>query len=98
MRETIELIMETEKTAAEIIAASEKQASVVISKNDAVISEKLNSFRAEEQNRYNRAVEQAELTKSEEISKIMTEDPGMKADLEVISDKVLKRILKTVFD
>jgi predicted xylose isomerase-like sugar epimerase len=98
MRETIEQIMETEKNAAEIITAAEKAGSDIISKNDAAISEKLNHFREEEQNRYNKAVEQAELKKSEAIRMIRTEDPGINADLEAISDKVLKRIMKTVFD
>ncbi len=90
--------METEKTAAEIIASAEKQAQMLISKNDALISEKLNTFREEEQQRYNKAVEQAELSKSEAIRTIREEDPAVSADLEAISDKVLKRIMKTVFD
>lgn len=98
MRETIERIVETEKAAAEITVSAEHQAQAEISKNDALISEQLNSFREEEQHRYNEAVLQAERAKSEAIRMIREEYTAMNADLEAISDKVLYRIMKTVFD
>ncbi|MBI9105580.1 MAG: hypothetical protein JEZ04_02485 [Spirochaetales bacterium] len=98
MRETIEHIINTEKTAADILLSEGKKSAAIITKNDTRISENLNVFMEHEHNRYSEAVEKAELEKFEAIGRIRNENTVMKADLEAISDKVLNLIMKTVFD
>ena len=98
MRETIKLVMDAEKKASEIVSEARNKASELITKHNSELSEKLNNFRAEELERYNQTVKKAESEFQVKIDEIRNSEDAIDADLNKITDEVLERVLKTVFD
>ena len=98
MRETIEHIMDVEKRAAGIIEDARAKASAIVGRSDADAAEQLNLYKEQEHKRYHAAVSEAESAGRLELEKIRSESPVIDADLEEISEKILRRVMKTVFD
>ena len=98
MQETIKKIVEAEKQAAEIVASANRKADEMLNSSNTAISKKINDFRAQELERYNRAVEDAEKHHAQVLEEVKAGESDIRADIESVTALVVKRVMKTIFD
>ena len=98
MQEAIKKIMEAEKKAADIVAAAHHKADEMLSSNNTALSGKLNKLRENELERYNRAVEDAEKQHQHTLDEIKASESDINIDIDSVSEQVIKRVMKTIFD
>ena len=98
MQETIKQVVEAEKKAADIISKAQSRANELINAVNLEISEKSNKLREQELIRFNNIVSDAEKEARTSIENLKNMEIVVDVDLEAVSDEILKRVFKTVFD
>lgn len=98
MREAIDTVLGTEKTAADIIREARQQASKMLSDNDNRISREQKALKERQQAHFNSTVEQA-LSEREALLKAVSEENiQLNTDIDTIAESILNKVMQTVFD
>lgn len=98
MREAINNVLEAEEKAAQIVKKAETEAAEILAQNDRRIAQSLKTLRENQQEQLSRAVEKALAEKEKTLEEIRQENWTLNTEIDHIAERILKRIMQTVFD